>query len=137
MMLLFLILALIFASDYLEPEEHVTESAPSLTGPAPNAPTEGYLEIAPNAIDNPEYFDGPVIGKPLPPDPRTNNNNNNPMDKLSQGAGEKTTAPRLQKLNPTGAPDSQDSYINTDYDHLGNREQKPLVFLNPRNETTI
>ena len=143
--------------DYLEPEEHVHESQPTSgvsQGQPCSIPEESYMEIPVNALDNPEYFDGPLGGvcisrgegqggKPLPPDPRTNLNLNNNIEvdhgnfKNSKEAVE--DAPRLRKVALGGNSDENtDSYINTDYDHLGNRsEQAPFTYINPRTESTV
>ena len=105
-------------------------------------------------MDNPEYFDGlvptgggiPQVGKPLPPDPRTNLNNNiEAMDPLLGKTGKEaaatanSAAPRLQKLGGH-SNEAADSYINTDYpDHLGNHTgaQTPLAYMNPRSESAV
>ena len=136
-------------ADYLEPDQHVRVS--QLSGPgAGTKPKESYSEIPDNALDNPEYFAGPLGGglgmgggKPLPPDPRTTSVNNNNID---DPALKEAAAPRLQKLGPptpsAGSADASnpdDTYINTDYDHPGNNAQShtPLSYINPRSESTV
>ena len=147
--------------DYLEPDQHVRESQPSGLGagirspPSGAKPEDSYSEIPDNALDNPEYFAGPLGGglgmgggKPLPPDPRTTTVNNN-IDDPAVGVKE-AAAPRLRKLGgpPTpmapnagsaDASNTADTYINTDYDHLGNHTQShtPLSYINPRSESTV
>ena len=140
--------------DYLEPDQHVRESQPSGPG-AGTKPEESYSEIPDNALDNPEYFAGPLGGglgmgggKPLPPDPRTTSVNNNNIDDPALGVKE-AAAPRLRKLGPptpmppsAGSADPSnpaDTYINTDYDHLGNHAQShtPLSYINPRSESMV
>ncbi len=117
------------------------------------APPGGQDEV--NALDNPEYFDGPLVStvpppsgglnpsnKPLPPDPRTNLNNNIEADhsafKTSKGAAAGVGgAPVLQKLGQGHTEDASDAYINTDYDHLGHSTATPLNYLNPRSESAV
>ncbi len=139
-------------ADYLDPE--LDSSGPGSHKPSSrlqNNPDELPLGTA---MDNPEYFDGlvptgggiPQVGKPLPPDPRTNLNNNiEAMDPLLGKTGKEaaatanSAAPRLQKLGGH-SNEAADSYINTDYpDHLGNHTgaQTPLAYMNPRSESAV
>ena len=127
--------------DYLEPDEHVHESQPSQRPPSGTIPDGAYTEIPVNAMDNPEYFDGPLGGgKPLPPDPRTNVNLNNNIDDLGSLKNPKEAAvgaaPRLRKIGPGNSTENADSYINTDYDHLS--DQTPFTsYINPRSESMV